>query len=266
MTTTELGSLTQKVNELARNTGKLILEKRASYAFDQIESKGLHNYVTDLDKLSEKILVEELEQLLPESGFIAEEGTSTKKGETYNWIIDPIDGTTNFIHGIPAFAISIALKKKKKIVMGVVYEMTADELFYSYTGAPAYLNGKEISVTNQKECHLSLLATGFPYHDYDDIKNYLGLLGHFMKTTSGIRRLGSAAVDLVYVACGRFEGFYEYGLNSWDVAGGAFIVQQAGGKVTDWKGSGDFVFGEQILASNGHLHTKYLNGIQKYFA
>jgi len=254
-----------QTRELVHSVGMLIMEERKSFDRNKVEIKGLHNYVTHIDKLAEKKLVEGLGKLIPESGFIAEEGTSTKKGERYNWIIDPIDGTTNFIHGIPAFSISIALQENNELVLGVVYEINADEMFYAWKDSRAYLNGKEINVSPEKDSHLSLLATGFPYHDYEEVDEYLDLLKHFMKTTSGIRRLGSAAVDLVYVACGRFEGFYEYGLNPWDVAGGAFIVQQAGGTVSDWKSGEDFVFGKTILASNSKLHQTYLEGIQTYF-
>ncbi|MBD78402.1 MAG: inositol monophosphatase [Crocinitomicaceae bacterium] len=251
--------------ELVRKTGSAVLEERKSFKRSQVEIKGSHDFVTHVDRLAEKLLVEGLTKILPEAGFIAEEGTSTKEGKVYNWIIDPIDGTTNFIHGIPAFSISIALLENQQLVMGVVYEINADEMFYAWKNSPAYLNGKEIQVSQESNADLSLLATGFPYHDYNMVDPYLELLKHFMKTTSGIRRLGSAAVDLAYVACGRFEGFYEYGLNPWDVAGGAFIVKQAGGTVCDWKGGDDFIFGKTILADNSILHNNYLNSIRKFF-
>ncbi len=257
--------LCEQVNELSRNVGEIIQQERKKFDPNNIEIKGLHNYVTHIDKLSEELLVKGLSEFLPEAGFIAEEGTSTKTGERFNWIIDPIDGTTNFIHGIPIYAISIALKEYDKIVIGMVLEISSKEQFYAWKDSKAYLNGNEIGVSKQNDEHLSLLATGFPYHDYEEVDAYLDLLKHFMKTTSGLRRLGSAAIDLVYVACGRIEGFYEYGLNSWDVAGGAFIVQQAGGTVTDWKGGNDFIFGKQILADNSALHKNYLEGIQQFF-
>ena len=210
--------------------------------------------------------MEGLSVFLPEAGFIAEEGTSTKVGERFNWIIDPIDGTTNFIHGIPIYAISIALKEYDKICdREWCWKLVLTSSFTHGKTLKAYLNGKEIHVSDQNDEHLSLLATGFPYHDYEEVDEYLDLLKHFMQTTSGLRRLGSAAVDLVYVACGRVEGFYEYGLNPWDVAGGAFIVQQAGGTVTDWKDGDDYIFGNQILADNSVLHKNYLDGIQQFF-
>ncbi|MGB0403331.1 MAG: inositol monophosphatase family protein [Salibacteraceae bacterium] len=245
--------------------GSTVLEERKNFQVENVEHKGLHDFVTHVDKMVEKQLVEGLEDLLPESGFIAEEGTSTKKGERFNWIIDPIDGTTNFIHGIPTFAISIALKEYDDLVIGVVYEINADEMFYAWKGSDSYLNDSIIRVSKTTNMHYSLVATGFPYHNFEGVDNYLLVLKDFMKSTSGLRRIGSAAVDLIYVACGRFEGFFEYGLNPWDVAGGTFIVQQAGGLVTDWNGGDDSVFGKTILASNGKLHEEYLATIKKHF-
>lgn len=256
--------LCEKTIEVVRSVGETIRDERKKLVLSSIESKGLHNYVTHVDKLAEEQLVSGLEQILPEAGFIAEEGTSTKKGDEFQWIIDPIDGTTNFIHGIPAYSISIALLKGSELVLGVVYEINADEMFYAWKGSKAYLNGIEISVSQETDMHRSLVATGFPYSEYEGVDQYLKILKDFMQETSGVRRLGSAAVDLVYVACGRFESFFEYGLNPWDVAGGAFIVEQAGGEVSDWNGGNKHVFGATILASNKNLHAKNLDIIQRH--
>jgi myo-inositol-1(or 4)-monophosphatase len=218
-----------------------------------------------VDKTSEQKLVAGLSALLPESGFIAEEGTSTKKGEIYNWIIDPLDGTTNFIHGIPCFSISIALMRKEELVMGMIYEINADECFYAWENSKAYLNEKEISVSKAPTLADSLIATGFPYYDYSRLDNYMEAFRDFIKNTHGLRRLGSAATDLAYVACGRFEGFYEYSLQPWDVAAGAFIVQQAGGKVSDFKGENNFIFGKEIVAGNAACFNEFLQTIQHHF-
>ena len=250
---------------LVYQIGSTVLGERKKFKIENVEVKGLHDFVTHVDKSVEKQLVEGLEKLIPESGFIAEEETSTKKGERFNWIIDPIDGTTNFIHGIPTFAISIALKEENELVLGVVYEINADEMFYAWKDSPAYLNDTIINVSNINIADNSLVATGFPYHKFEGVDNYLQVLKDFMKSTSGLRRMGSAAVDLIYVACGRFEGFFEYGLNPWDVAGGTFIVQRAGGTVTDWNGGDNCVFGKTILASNGRLHNEYLTKIKTHF-
>ena len=202
-------------------------------------------------------------KLLPESGFIAEEGTSDKKGEKYNWIIDPLDGTTNYIHGLSPWAVSIALQEDNEMVIGVVYEVGLDECFYAWKNSAAFLNGKEIRVSEINKVDNALLATGFPYHDYTKIENFMKTLDYFMRHSHGLRRLGSAATDLVYVACGRIEGFYEYGLNPWDVAAGAFIVERAGGQNSDFSGSDNYFFGEEIISSNKNIFYEFNNAIQK---
>jgi myo-inositol-1(or 4)-monophosphatase len=257
--------LCQKVCTLSKEVGVFIKKERGNFSTDQIEIKGKNDFVSYVDKTAEKKLVEGLSILLPEAGFIAEEGTSTKKGDIYNWIIDPLDGTTNFIHGIPCFAISIALMRNNKLVLGVIYEINLDECFYAWEGSKAYLNEKEISVSKTKTLNESLLATGFPYYDYDRQDEYMELFKYFMKHTHGLRRLGSAATDLAYVACGRFDGFYEYSLSPWDVAAGAFIVQQAGGKVTDFKGNDNYIFGKEIVAGNKTCFDEFLGSVKTYF-
>lgn len=257
--------LCQDVCLLTKQVGIFIRNERGKFSNDSIEIKGKNDFVSYVDKTAEKKLIEGLSVLLPEAGFIAEEGTSTKKGENYDWIIDPLDGTTNFIHGIPCFAISIALMRDNKIVLGVVYEINMDECFYAWEGSKAYLNEKEINVSNSKKIADTLIATGFPYYDYERQDEYIDLLKYFMKHTRGIRRLGSAATDLAYVACGRFDGFYEYSLQPWDVAAGAFIVQQAGGKVTDFKGNNDYIFGKEIVAGNNACFDEFLGAVKTYF-
>jgi myo-inositol-1(or 4)-monophosphatase len=260
-----LQSLCQAVCDLSRETGRFIIEERQKFGTEKIEVKGKNDFVSYVDKTSEKMIIAGLETLLPESGFIAEEGTSVKKGEKYNWIIDPLDGTTNFIHGIPCFAISIALMRDEELVMGVIYEINFDEMFYAWEGSDAFLNDKKINVSGITKLSDSLLATGFPYYDYGRMEAYLRLLQHFMQNTHGLRRLGSAATDLAYVACGRFEGFYEYGLQPWDVAAGAFIVERAGGKVSDFKGGKNFIFGKELAAGNSEVFPEFLLGIQQHF-
>ena len=260
-----LEKLCSDIIESCRSLGSELLEKQKELKTFDIKSKGVHDLVTKCDFYSEKILVKRLSELIPESGFIAEEGTSTKKGEVYNWIVDPIDGTTNFIHGIPCFSISIALQEKDKTILGVVYEMNLDEAFYSFEGAPAYLNNKIIKVSSCQILDDSLLATGFPYTDFNKTDNYLRIFKHFMENSRGLRRLGSAAVDLAYVACGRFDGFYEYGLNAWDVAAGGFIVRQAGGVGTDFDNTENFTFGRELIAGNTSIHQQMIEPIKKYF-
>lgn len=252
----DLELINKQVVALAKEVGAFIREQNKKSK--EIEIKGKNNFVTYTDKTSEELIVEGLQKILPEAGFIAEEGSNTTKGERYNWIIDPLDGTTNFIHGLPPFAISIALSdNNNKMILGVVYEIVLDECFYAWQGSNAYLNGHEISVSQIDKVENSLIATGFPYTYFSRIEKFMQTLDYFMKNSHGVRRLGSAATDLVYVACGRFEAFYEYNLSPWDVAAGAFIVQQAGGKVCDFKGGDDYIFGKEIIATNAATNQEF---------
>ncbi|MGQ0827017.1 MAG: inositol monophosphatase family protein [Bacteroidota bacterium] len=260
-----LQKLCLNVCDLSKEVGSFIKTERTKFSTNSVEVKGKNDFVSYVDKTAEKKLIEKLITLFPEAGFIAEEGTSTKKGDIYNWIIDPLDGTTNFIHGIPCFAISIGLIRNNTLVLGVIYEINFDECFYAWENSKAYLNGKEINVSTAPTLADSLLATGFPYYDYGRMDEYLELFKYFMKSTHGLRRLGSAATDLAYVACGRFEGFYEYGLQPWDVAAGAFIVQQAGGKVTDFKGENNYIFGKELVAGNSIFFDEFLKAVQTHF-
>lgn len=261
----DLQHLCEDVCNLAKKTGKFLRTEITKVSAADIETKGLHDFVTYVDKTSEKAILEELQKLLPEAGFIAEEKTITMKSEKYNWIVDPLDGTTNFIHGVPCYSVSIALTEGDEIILGVVYEVNLDECFYAFKGGKAYLNGNEISVSDKQKVSDALVATGFPYYDYSDLERYMKLFTYFLRNSHGIRRLGSAAVDLAYVACGRFEAFFEYGLNPWDVAAGAFIVQQAGGKVCDFKGGQNYIFGKEIAASNNLLSEEFSGIIKSVF-
>ncbi|MBU1008813.1 MAG: inositol monophosphatase [Bacteroidetes bacterium] len=256
--------LTTEVILLSRRVGGFIREQRQVFQFSYVEEKGLHDLVSYVDRQAEQMLIEGLQALLPESGFIAEE-SGTKPGNKYCWIVDPLDGTTNFVHGVPVFAISIALQYLDQTVVGLVYEINLDECFYAFQGGKAMLNGVEISVSKAASLDKSLLATGFPYYDFTRLKPYMGLFAELVETSRGMRRLGSAAVDLAYVACGRFEAFYEYGLHPWDVAAGAFIVTQAGGRLSDFNGGKEVVFGKEILATNGLVHDEFLVRTAKYF-
>jgi len=254
---TNYKELCEKVCIIAKETGAFIKEERKKFTYNKIEEKGSHNFVSYVDKTSEKMIVEKLSVLLPESGFIAEEGTSDKKGDVYNWVIDPLDGTTNFIHGLPPYAISIALIENEEIVIGVIFEVCLEECFYAWKGSKSYLNGEEIKVSPAKSVNDSLIATGFPYYDYSRMQGFLKTLDYFFKNSHGVRRIGSAATDLAYVACGRFDVFYEYSLHPWDVAAGVLILKQAGGEVTDFKGDTNYLFGKEIIASNGIIHQEF---------
>ncbi|MCE7994103.1 MAG: inositol monophosphatase [Roseivirga sp.] len=257
--------LLQDVIVLVKDTGDFIRKESAQFDDSKIEYKGKNDLVSYVDKMAEKMLVQGLGNILPGSGFIAEEGTSNKRSDIYNWIIDPLDGTTNFTHGIPVFAISIALMKRGQLALGVVYEINRDECFHAISGGGAFLNHMPIQVSPVKTLEKSLLATGFPYYNFEQMRPYLSIINELMQTTHGLRRMGSAAVDLAYTACGRFEGFFEYNLNAWDVAAGALIVQEAGGLVTDFNAGSDFLLGRQIVAGNV-TQPELLKTIQKYWS
>jgi myo-inositol-1(or 4)-monophosphatase len=220
--------------EIIKATGNYISDEMQSFDKKKVESKGVHDFVSFVDKTAEKTLVKGLSEVFPEAGYIAEEQTVAQTNAQFKWVIDPLDGTTNFIHGLMPFAISVALMDEQEVVLGIVYEISRDEVFYTWKGEKAYLNGNEIRVTDAPKVKDSLIATGFPYYDYDRLPQFMKTLDFFMQNSHGLRRLGSAATDLAYVACGRFDAFYEYSLSPWDVAAGAFLVQQAGGKVCDF--------------------------------
>ncbi|QEM10084.1 inositol monophosphatase family protein [Mucilaginibacter rubeus] len=261
----QTANILNQVIEVSKQAGDFIRQERKAFDPDRIEYKGLNDMVSYVDKTAEETIVKGLSKILPEAGFITEEKTTTKIGERYNWIIDPLDGTTNFIHGVPAFSVSIALKEYDELIAGVVYEINLDECFYAWKDAPAYLNGKEISVSKNNTVGTSLLATGFPYYDFTKQAAYIELFTELMRTSHGLRRLGSAAVDLVYTACGRFDAFYEYNLNAWDVAAGIVIVKQAGGEVVNFKGGSEVLDTRELLATNGKITGEMLQVVQKYF-
>jgi len=217
--------------------------------FQDLDIKGLNQLVTDMDVQVERELVDGLHQILPEAGFLTEEKTTTQSQSGSRWIIDPIDGTTNFVHGIPAFAISIALEADNKVELGVVFELNRHEFFHAVRGQGAFLNDERITVADHQNLEDTLIATGFPYYDFERTAKYLKALEQFMKHTRGVRRLGSAAVDLAYVACGKFDAFFEYSLSPWDVAGGSLLVEEAGGVVTDFEGGSDYIYGKEIIAA-----------------
>lgn len=247
------------------STGTFIREERGKVKNNAIEIKSLNSLVSYVDKEAEKKLVAGLSKLLPEATFLTEEETVVQEEGDLRWIIDPLDGTTNFLHQIPVFSVSVALQQKGQTVLGIVYEINQAECFYAWKGGGAFMNGQPIHVSKNPRLADALTATGFPYYRYDKMAAYMQVLQHFMQHTRGIRRLGSAAVDLVYVACGRFDFFYEYSLNAWDVAGGAFIVQEAGGVVSDFQGGDNYLFGQELIAAGKNLYPEVLNVVKAEF-
>jgi len=223
-----------------------------------IRYKGDINLVTEMDMQSERVIVETLHAYFPQHNIIAEEETNLHTSSEFTWIIDPLDGTTNYAHGYPCFSVSLALKEKGNIILGVVYDPMRDELYSASKGGGSYLNGRPIAVSRAQELIKSLLATGFPYDRAASERNNLDYFRDLLMASQEVRRDGSAALDLCSVASGRFDGFWELKLKPWDVAAGSLIVTEAGGMVTDLSGGAFNLHDEEILATNGAIHSKML--------
>ncbi len=254
-----------EVVKIARRTGEFIRHEGENFDRSKIEEKSMNNLVSYVDFEAERMIVQTLKFTIPDSGFIAEEGTANEKADEFNWVVDPLDGTTNFLHGLSPFSVSIALMQHDEIILGVVYEITRDECFHATNESKAFLNRREIKVSPVKDFKDGLFITGFPYKEFSRIDNFLNSMKFFSEHTHGLRRTGSAAADICYVASGRCEGFYEMGLSPWDVAAGALILQQAGGKTSDYKGGKDFLFGGEMVASNGNVHDEMVKAMQKFY-
>jgi len=250
---------------IAKNAAEYIRNERNKFKSSDVEIKGLHDYVTYVDKQAERIIVSGLKEIIENAAYLTEEKTEIETQNEFKWIIDPLDGTTNFIHDIPYFSISIALLHDDKLVIGIIYDIIHDEAFYAFKNGGAYLNAKKIKVSETKNLDESLLATGFPYYDYQQIDEYINFFKFTMQKTRGIRRLGSAALDLAWVACGRFDGFYEYGLRPWDVAAKIIIVEEAGGKVSDFSGGDNMLFGKEIITTNSNIYSEFLSQLKVHF-
>ncbi|RME04464.1 MAG: inositol monophosphatase [Planctomycetota bacterium] len=250
--------------KLAQQAGEILMAHYDEIDGADIQFKSTRELVTKADLLSERKIVSQIQQLYPQHQILAEEESSSPSSSPYRWIIDPLDGTTNYVHSHPFFAVSIALECKGELLVGVVFAPYLEELFYACKGYGAYLNDEPIRVSKADTLIKSILATGFSYHrdnpKYDNTPNLVNLI-HKVR---GIRRCGSAALDLAYVAAGRYDGFWEIGLQPYDVAAGALIVEEAGGVVSDFENGPDFLFGENIVASNGWIHVDILENLQPF--
>lgn len=261
----DLAALCHQTAAVARHAGAFLRTEQTGFSQDRVAIKSLNALVSDVDRRAEKAIVSGLSALLPEAGFLTEEGTTTQDQSTeYYWVIDPLDGTTNFIHGLPIYSVSIALMRGQEPVIGVVYEVGMDECFTAYRGGGAFLNGRPIQVTDTQALENSLLATGFPYYDFERLEGFHQTLAYFYPRTRGIRRIGTAAVDLAYTACGRFDGYFEYGLSPWDVAAGILLVREAGGKVTDYNGGPGPISSKHLLATNKNLYEAVYKVVNEY--
>jgi len=243
----------------ARKAGRHLVRDLGELENLQVSMKGPADFVSSADTRTERILIEELTRTRPGYGFLSEEsGTIEGKDKTHRFIIDPIDGTTNFLHGIPHFAISIGLERDGQLVSGVVFNPVTDEMYVAEKGHGAYLNDKRLRVAARKKLNETIWATGIPFLGRPGHELFANELAAIMGATAGVRRFGAASLDLAYVAAGRFDGYWERNLNAWDVAAGILLVKEAGGVVTDLNGGSDALNGGQVLTANEHLHPTIL--------
>lgn len=258
MHTNDLDKLCKSALLVVSKAATFIKENLTKVHTDQVIEKGTNSLVSFVDQQAEQILVEGLSKLLPDAGFITEEEMTAQGKKDLTWIIDPLDGTTNFLHALPHFSVSVALYNGENVIIGIVHDVMHDEVFSAILGGGAKLNGQQISVTPRTSFHDVLIGTGFPYSTEHTSQGHFDALREVLMKTRGIRRIGSAALDLCYVACGRFGAFYEHTLNAYDIAAGALIVREAGGLVTDYRGGDEWLFEGEILATAPQLQNDML--------
>jgi len=247
----------------ARRAGDLIVRSLSRLDSLKIDSKGRNDFVTDIDRKAEADIIATIRRSHPQHAFLAEEGGRTGDSE-FVWIIDPLDGTTNFLHGFPTFAVSIALQHKGRLQHAVVYDPMRQEFFTASRGDGAQLEGKKIRVSTQRTLEGSLIGTGFPFRDGADLDNYVKMMRDMMAATAGLRRPGAAALDLAYVAAGYTDGFWEVGLNPWDVAAGSLLIVEAGGLVGDLAGESEFLYSGQVVAGNPRVYAQMVKLLAPY--
>ena len=249
----------------ARAGGKILTERFGTLQRNEIQKKGKYDWVTDVDRTSEQIILRILRSSFPEHSIRAEESGISPSGSAWQWLVDPLDGTVNYMHGFPMFAVSIALAHQGKLEVGVVFDPLRKELFTAQRGKGAWLNGKKIRVTQSRTFEDVLLSTGFPFRAKDQMDLYLASFRRVFRETGSIRRAGSAALDLSYVACGRMDGFWEMALSPWDMAAAALLIREAGGTVTDFFGEDRFLENGHILAGNPAIQKQLLRILQPIF-
>ena len=254
MSTLDLKQTTIDCLKIVREVGSYIREQQVKVTQQDVITKDPNSFVTYVDQQSEIQLHKGLSALVPDATFITEEATMENQDSDLVWIIDPLDGTTNFLYGIPIYSISVALKVHQKVVLGIVYAVQQDEAFYAWHGGGAYLNDRRLLIAGQTSLDQALIGTGFPYDKATRMERPSRILGQILAKCRGVRRLGSAAMDLAYVAAGRLDGYYESNLNSYDIAAGGVIVQEAGGIVSDYENTDRWIEGKSVVASNPPLH------------
>ena len=265
MTLVQLQNWLGQVEMLCAEVGAFQMQHWQAVKSQDIADKGLNQLVSFVDKESEQRLMEGLAAILPGSCFIGEEyNPDSVLTDQPTWIIDPLDGTTNFLHGLPVFAVSVALWDSGDTQLGVVHAPAMGETFTAVRGGGARLNGKPLVLEGEVPLSQSLIATGFPYYDFDKMAPYLELLSDLMRGTHGLRRMGSAAIDLAYTACGRFDAFFEMNLSPWDIAAGMLLVEEAGGKVCDFSGGDSVLFGQEIIACSANLFPDFFPAVSAH--
>lgn len=252
------------VLKLVEKASDFIAEHFGKVSSEQVEVKDHNSLVSFVDKTAEKLLVDGLLEIIPASGFITEEDTVDRK-EEYTWIIDPLDGTTNFLYNIPHFSVSVALEYKGELVLGVISDVMRKENYYAWKDGGAFMNGEKIQLSKRTNFADCIIATGFPYESYYNKKPYFQMMEKVMNEARGLRRFGSAALDMAYVANGRFDAFYETSLNPWDVAGGIIICREAGGVITDYQGGDKFYSGSSTVVANAEIHEILVTHTKEYF-
>ncbi len=251
--------------EAAQAGGEVLKRRFAERGRLTIETKATHDYVTEIDREAEASVIDVLRRLAPSHAILAEERGREGGSGLPRWIIDPLDGTTNFIHGVPTFAVSVALEDEDGLAAGCVFDPCRDETFHAARGGGARLNGSPIACTAIERLDEAILATGFPFRDLSRLPEYLGAFERFVRSTSGLRRAGSASLDLAYTASGRYDGFFEFGLSPWDLAAGALLVGEAGGIVTDITGGGRYLSEGSIVAAGRRIHESMLAVTKEWF-
>jgi len=265
MTLRDLEKLMAPTRDAVRIAADFIRAQAGNVSGAQVEEKFLNGLVSYVDRQAEEILVSKLSKVLPEASFFTEEGTVTAAHGALQWIIDPLDGTTNFLHHLPHYAVSVGLRLENQLVMGVVEHVPLGIQYHARLGGGAYQDARPIRVSERQELREALVATGFPYHDFDRSSAWFGAMEAFMTNTRGLRRFGSAALDLAYVAAGHYDMFFEYGLEAWDVAAGALLVTEAGGRVSGFCDSVDFLSGGELLASSAAVYEQSREILMKHF-
>ena len=250
----------------AKSAAVILLENFGKISARDIREKNKNDFLTYVDEQAEQKIISVIKEKYPQHDILAEESGAQNQSSDFQWIIDPLDGTKNYISGIPIFGISIALKYKQDIILGVILDPLREELFWAEKTKGAYLNGNVIKVSGKRHLETCLLATGFPFKYKKFLHRYLTSFEQIFKNASGIRRMGAASIDLAYLAKGRFDGFWEIGLNPWDVAAGSLIVQEAGGTISDFWGTNNYLFSGYFLASNGLIHNQLLKLLQKQYS